>query len=386
LGTKSYQTNLKKHLKITDIVADISNSSPNNMNVNFNPSDNAVDINIAKTQIAVSVHWEYKESFFKEGGSAKVTGPVDSVYLGIKFNQGKKGNFIIPQIAVDDFKLNLDKHKMHLDFKCHHCPGEIEKLIEKFLKDTLISEVTKQIAKQVPSQVKSIGNQMIQQDYPTTFTLYNDIDICTAMTGTIAVKDDHMEVPLDATIFLHPQGYKRQSDAGQMPTYNPKDPGEFMLFINEYLLDTLGSTLNQVVETYTTSIMGITIEAKLDPSKGATKLRFDDGDFYADINPIITIPLVNASISFEATTKLDPKINKGDKENMFFVSPYLKSLKMNKLIVNLNGDSYDISFAADFLNGVIEQAINIGIIPAVPIPKLSSLPLDVCLNMINSQL
>ena len=106
------------------------------------------------------------------------------------------------------------------------------------------------------------------QKYPRSVTLYNNIDIATALIDEVAVQDDQIQVPLDATFFLHSKGYNRPGPAPEIPTYNPKNPGDVMVFLSPYLISTLGNTLSQDIQTYKINFMGIDFVVSLDPSQG----------------------------------------------------------------------------------------------------------------------
>lgn len=364
-------------LSLSNIVVDMKNDSPDNLAVSFVSAQNAIGVDVKNTNIEVQLHWHYKKSIVSLSGEAKVTGPINELGLNLAMGKKEDGEFTIPQISVPTFNLNMDKHAFHLDFKCGGCPGFVEDLISSVLKDTLIDKVKDAIQSQVPSQVDSIGNQVLQDSYPRTMNLYQDIDVATSLTDQITVADDHLEVPLDATVFPHAQGYKRPSDAEDMPHYNPNDPGEIMMFMSSYLANTLSDTLNTDVHSYEITVLGMNYKVSLDPAVGKSAIAFEEGDFSVTVNPTILATAFGVGLEFGATATLDPKISNGDATNMFSVTPTIKALEMNSLKIIASGQKIDISAVKDYLNAVIKGALNVAVIPTIPVAKQDILKLHV---------
>lgn len=364
-------------LKVSAIRVDLSNGSPDNLKVSFNKAANSIGFSISQTHLEVNTNWEYHKSFVKIGGSAKVTGTLGAIGMDIVMAKAAEGSYFIPQIGVNNFNLNLDKGAFNLEFRCDHCPGEVEKLISNFMKDKLLDAVKNAINSQTPSQVTSIGNHVLMTSYPRAVTLYNNIDIATALIGEVVVQDDHIQVPLDATFFLHSKGYNRPGPAPEIPTYNPQNPGDIQLFMSPYLLSTLGSTLNLGVQSYKVNLYGYDIVVQVDPSQGSSSFNFEDQDFSANLNPLISIPSFGVGLQIGASAKIDPKIQNGDGTNMLFVTPRIKSISLSSLKIMIGPMPIDVSFVVDYLNEVFKVALNMGLIPSVAIAKLAILPLHV---------
>ena len=364
-------------LEIKDITADISNTSPDNLKIQFVEGSNVLAIEVDSTNIDVSVNFHYSESIVSVSGSAKLKGPIDKLTMNLGFDKKSESTYFIPQIKVDQFKTYLDKGAFSFDFSCHNCPGFVEDLVEKYLKDDLVDEVAKALNEQLPSELNSDGNKLIDESYPRSVTLYNNIDIETSMSDGISVKSDHLEIPLDSTIFLHEKGYHRAEDAPVIPTYNPNDPGEIMLFLSPYLLLTLGDTLNEGVQTYNTTFMGTNYQVFLDPAVGKTALTFEEGDFAIDFSPKIMATDYSIGIEITASAKLNPVVSKGDSKNMFYVTPKIKSLQLSTIKLLSGTTPVDISFIASYLNTIVESLINTVAVPVIPVPKQSVLPLHV---------
>lgn len=364
-------------LSVSNIVVDMANTSPANLKLAFVSEKNAMGIEIDQTSIVVNVHWHYKKSIISVSGDAKISGTINSIGMNLGLTKLQSDSFFVPQVSVMDFSLGMDKGAFSLDFHCDHCPGEIEKIIGSILKDQLIDQVRDQIQSQVPNQINQIGNQVLASDYPTTFNMYQNFGIATGLSDSILVAADHLELPLDATFFAWDKGFSRPATTPDMPHYNPNDPGEIMMFFNPYLVSTLSDTINTGVQTYTDVVMGIQYDVSLDPALGQTTLGFEEGDLVVTATPTIIASAYGVGIRIGATAKLDPKISNGDDQNMFSVTPKIKTLALSSLAAVYNGTTLDLSFAVDYLNAVITGFLNQLVIPTIPIAKREILPLHV---------
>jgi hypothetical protein len=370
-------------IKISNIIADLSNGSPDNLKVTFDAGSNSIRVDIEQTAMNVHVDWHYSKSIISESGDATIKGTLDGIGMNIAMTSLVDGQFTIPQIDVQNFALNFNRDNFGLDFHCNNCPGFIEDLIKDFLKDTLLDTVRDQIASQVPSQLLSGGNKALLESYPRTVNPYANFGIATALTDKILVSDNHLEIPLDATVFRSDQAFSRPGDAGVMPHYNPADAGEIMLFIDNYLLSTLKDVVDVEGFTYKTTILAMDYELTIPAVTGLSYLAFEEGDFVVTASPSIVATAYNVGLELSATAKLNPTISPGDATNMFYVTPTIKSISINSLVVVISGEKYDISGVAGYLNGVIQGMLNQFVIPVLSVPKQTVLPLQVTKNVLD---
>lgn len=364
-------------LKVSGITVDLTNGASGNLKIGFDQANNALDIEVDNTQVRVHVNWQYKKSIVSVSGDATITGPVSPLTLNLGFTTKAEGSYFIPQVAVNAFNANFNKGSFNLDFHCSHCPGEVEKWISDALKDQLIDSVSSAINSQVPSQLNSVGNQVLDKSYPRSMTIFNNIDIATALSSTILVQSDHLELPLDSTVFLHEEGYNRPGDAPEIPTYNPSDPGEVQMFMSSYLLSTLTTALNKGAQSYKMTAMGIEYDISLDPAIGQSTFGFEEGDFDMNISPSITIPAFGIGVQLTADAKLSPIISQGDDKNMLSITPKIKGLSMSALKLVYAGSTYDISFVSSYFNSIMQYVLNAIAIPTIPIAKKPAMPLHV---------
>jgi len=327
--------------------------------------------------MAISVNWKYSKSFISVSGSATIRGTIQNLGMNIVMAKLVENQFVIPQILVQDTNVQMDKGGFDVSLHCSGCPGEVEKWISDYMKDDLLNEIHDQIQAQIPAQANSIGNAILTKSYPRTIALYNNIDIATALTDAIVVEDDHLEVFIDATVFPSEEGYKRPEEAKVIPHYNPKDPGEIMVFLSEYLVDTLSVTLGKGVQTYNLTIMGIAYQVSIDPDVGATSLSFEEGDFILKMSPSIVAPTFGVGLQFGASMKLNPTISSGDAKNMMSVTPTIKEMSLSSINVTIGETTFDISAVTDYLNGFIKGFLNAFVIPKIPVKKQPVLPLYV---------
>ena len=228
------------------------------------------------------------------------------------------------------------------------------------MKDKLLDAVKEAINSQTPSQVTSIGNSVLMSSYPRAVTLCNNIDIATALISEVAVQDDHIQVPLDATFFLHSKGYNRPRPAPEIPTYNPHNPGDIQMFMSPYFLITLGSTLNLEVQSHIVNLFGTNVVVTIDPNKGASSFSFEDKEFSATLNPLISIPDFGVGLQIGATAKIDPKIQNGDRDNMLYIAPRITSLSLNLLKIIIGSFPIDISFVVSYFKRSLTDSFKHG--------------------------
>ncbi|CAI2369004.1 unnamed protein product [Moneuplotes crassus] len=364
-------------MKITQIKAALSNGSPENLITSFHNDINAVGVELKETVMDVNVNWKYKKTILSLSGTAHVKGTIQDLGLNVVMNKLVEDQYAIPQINVQDVNVGMDKSKFDLNLKCSGCPGEVEKWISGIMKGQLLDEIQSQIRDQVPAQANTKGNDILKEQYPRSYPLYNNIAIATALTDSIDVQDDHLEILLDGTFFPHDQGYKRPSDASEMPHYNPNDPGHIMMFISSYLVDTLSSTIGVEKQTYDFTILGISYQFSLDPAAGKTSLSFEDGDFIVQAVPTIVASDYGVGISIGGSVKLDPSISAGDETNMLSVTPSVKGLTLSSLQVITPSQTYDLSSVAEYANVVAEAFLNWLVVPTIGVKKQEVLPLTV---------
>eukprot|EP00344_Euplotes_crassus_P004160 CAMPEP_0196995464 /NCGR_PEP_ID=MMETSP1380-20130617/1562_1 /TAXON_ID=5936 /ORGANISM="Euplotes crassus, Strain CT5" /LENGTH=428 /DNA_ID=CAMNT_0042411131 /DNA_START=46 /DNA_END=1332 /DNA_ORIENTATION=+ len=369
-------------MKISQIKADLVNSDPADLITSFRGDINAVGVDLKETYMDVNVHWHYKSGILSFSGTARVRTNFHDLGMNIVMTKVDDGQFAIPQINVQDMNVNMDRGSFNLNLHCSGCPGFVEDIIRDILKGKLMDTVQNSIRDQVPQQANSIGNEILRNSYPRTFNLYDNIDLATALTSNILVKDDHLEVPLDATFFPKNQGYSRPSDAPEMPHYNPTDPGEMMMFFSSYLVDTLSTTIHSEIQTYDFTILGIQFQASLDPEAGDTDLYFEDGDFIVEAHPKIVSPFWQMGLHLGGSAKLSPSISSGDAQNMLSVTPTVKELKLDELKIVTPGDIYELDSISSYFNLFVQSFLNYFVIPVIPVPKLEVLPL----TMKNSEL
>ena len=331
-------------IKAYDIVVDLLNSESNNLKVGFDQEKNALYIEVLNTEIKVKANFKYKKSIVKLKGSIELSGKITAIKLNIGSDKLEDGNFYIPQINMDYFDLDMSKSEFKLKLKCKGCPGKVEELISKYAKDPLVKAIRKELNKELPKKLVSVGNSLLKESYPRTTQLYKNLDIATAMTGSIEIKSDHIQIPLDGTIFSHEKGYHRSGSAPDIPVYNPEDPGETMMFFSTYLITTLQEVVNDEIQHYKLDFLGTELDFEVDPSKGKTEFKFEEGDFSLKCSPTIISKDYEFSLQMTTLVKLNPIISNGDSENMLSITPRLDDLQMSSLVLTINGKTYDLAY------------------------------------------
>ena len=330
-------------LKVYDIKVALSNSSPNNLNVGFDEPNNGVAVKVDDTYVSIKCNFRYKKSIIKFKGSIDLHGTLKSIGLNLGFDALEESGYYVPQLKMNSFDFDMPKSNFKLKLKCKGCPKFVQDLISTFAKDPLIVSIRNQIRKTLPTQLITAGNRVLVTSYPRTVNLYNDINLCTAMSGPIMIKSDYAQVPLDGTLFLTEDGYHRTGSAPDIPIYNEKDPGELQMFFSSYLPTSLDEILNKKTQQYKVKYQSQTYILELNPEKGKTTLTFEDGDFKILASPTITMPNLGLSLFFSASAMIQPEIDNGDDTHMLYVHPKVGEVKINNVELIMDGSSIDLS-------------------------------------------
>ena len=365
----------KGDIKTSDGRVSISNGSPKNLDITFNPKSNSIGVQIKDTKFSAKVKYKYHKVVTVKG-DVEVSGKVENLKMNIVLDK-TSGKPIIPQIKVEDFEFGMSKKSLKFRLHCKHCPSPVEKLISNWMKGDLVDEIRKQVKKKVPQEIATKGNKVLKEEFPEAVNLYNNIDISTLLTSNIKVDEDHLEIPIDGTLFLHDKGYKRPESTKKMPHYNPEDPGEIQVFLNSYLLKTMSTVINSEKHSYESRILGIKYQILLDPELGGTELSFIEGDFIIDTHPRIYSETLKLGMEFEAICKMDPEIKNGGSKNMMSIIPNVDSLSLKSFRLIVFGKTINLDPSTNLLNPILRFVLNWMVVPTINISKKEILPLKV---------
>ena len=83
------------------------------------------------------------------------------------------------------------------------------------------------------------------------------------------------------TFFLTKDGYKRQGDGPVVPTYNPQNPGEIMVFFSSYVTDTITTVLNKTPLSFPFKILFYPFKLELLGPKSPTSITMNEFQIYS---------------------------------------------------------------------------------------------------------
>lgn len=364
-------------LKITGIMVQVSNDNPNNVHIGFDQPRNGLDVSVDNTNIKVHVNWRYEISFIKISGTGDISGPVRNVHMTIGFETQPKGNFMIPKINVQNYDIDFDKGGFDFKFDWGGCPGDVISFILNALRGPLLDKVRDESRGIVSSQVANVVNNFFQMGYPVSVAVNDYFSIATSTVGALNVKSDYLSVPIDATVFLTKEGYNRQGDGELFPSEDPTNPGEIQLFVGQYTFRWLENSINKIPVHYETSIYGLGIQVDIDGSKYPLKFSTKDGNLHVEFGSKISIPSISLFIDIVGGADFTFAFKNGDSTNMIYVDPDVnrQTLQLSTLKLSLFGWNFDLSAAGPWIVWIVEQFIDRIILPVIPIPKQSALPL-----------
>ena len=100
-------------------------------------------------------------------------------------------------------------------------------------------------------------NSLLVNVYPP-YVNFTSLAITTALISDIQVLPNYLVIPIDGTIFNPSVGYQRASITS-MPTVNSSSSYEFVLFLNNYVVNTLAKAINTQPYNISTSFAGLPV-------------------------------------------------------------------------------------------------------------------------------
>ena len=302
------------NINITDIYGNITNSSPSNVIFNFNQTGKSLDIGMVDTKVNAGFKWKYSSL----SGSANITGPVKTSQISLSLDSAIKNQFKIPQVNLKQFEFSLDKDKFLIHLECSVWPQPIIDLLVKMFKSVLLESIEKIINTLINQKIFDEINKVIFTLYPTTLNVTKDIGICLAMTNSIAISNDHIEVPLDLTMFLTKEGYARQGDGPIIPTYDAKLPGEVMFFLSSYVTDSAMRLLNKTPLSFPFTVWMIPMTLDILGPAAPTSIKILKNNFEVIATPILSIDSIRTKFIAEIETSMDASVKTGDETHLFY--------------------------------------------------------------------
>lgn len=368
-------------INITDVFGNITNPSASNVIFNFNQTGKSLDIGMVNTTVSAGFNWKYSTL----SGSANITGPVKTSEISLLFDSAVKNQFKIPQVNLKQFLFALDKNSFKIHLDCSSCPQVIIDLLVKMFKTILLDSIEKIMDTIVNQKIFDEMNKVIFTLYPTTLNITKDIGICLATTNTIAISDDHIEVPLDLTMYLTSEGYSRQGDGPVIPTYDVKLPGEIMFFLSSYVTDSAMRLFNKIPLSFPFTLWSIPMTLDILGPAAPTSIKILQNNFEIIATPTLSIDSLKTKITIEIETSVDASVKAGDNTYLLYFTPQLKKVSLNKIIVDFLGYKLDLSMLNFAFNWVAKQIINHIFIPTIPIPQIPGFKLKMSDSILQVQ-
>lgn len=356
-------------LEASNTHVSLVNDSPQNLEVSFKPSSNAIGVEIKNTDFAGRLDFKYREFIFTITGEASMRGKINSIKMDVIMTKLAEDSYYIPQIDVKNFDVTIDRDSFKVDMRCSPCNRLVEEAISGALEEILIDKIRERLQEDAPQRIKSSANEELQETYARKFTLHKNIDISSGLTDSIEVKEDHLALYFDATVYLQSQGYKRLKEAPEMPEGLKNNTGEVVFRANSYVLDTLSHTLNQEVFVSSTTIMATEYKIILDPSISHVALAFAEDVIEVKTNPVIydVFNKTSYEIGMKATLTFD--LADGDEKNIISITPKVKEMEFTYFKLLHKNQEFEGNFLLEYLNTVLPSVLTKVLIPEITIPK-----------------
>lgn len=367
-------------ITLTNLTVNVTNPSAQNVQFDFNSTQNALIAGVSNTSIYISLKWKYNALL---SGNALISGPVKVAGLNVGFTETQRDEFNVPQLSLNHFDFALDKDAFKLNFDCKLCPKFLTDLLVKIFKSSLLSTVENSVREMFSQELFEDMNAGIYEFYPTTVNVTDEIGVSTALVSSINVEDDHLELPLDMTFFLLSEGYKRQGDGPVVPRYDAQDSGEIMVFLSSYVTDTLMRTINTKPISFPFKVLLFNMKLHLLGPSSPTIIKMKKNNLQITASPALDVGFlrITYSVSFEA--KLDASVKTGDGDVMLYITPQLRGLSLKKFQMTFIGIKFDLTFARIILNWIVGLVANWVLIPTFEVPQLPGLPLKATNSLLN---
>jgi len=364
-------------LRITGITAEVENSSPDNVQLSFNEEKNGLNVVVDQTHIKIHVHWKYKKSILKFSGTGDISGPLSHLAMVVGFETQEKEGMLIPKINIQDFQIDLQKSKWNFKFKCGACISKVNDLILKAFQGPLVDKIKSEAKKVVNNKIADTINAKFLSIYPLSLSVTDQISISTATTDVIQVKEEYLSVPFDASIFLTNEGYSRSTEAPVIPSENPENPGEIVLFASTYMFEGLEAVINKIPMTFEKSIMGLNLIVKIDGSVNPLGIKTKDKVLNIQGGAVISIPTLSIEVEIAASAELDFKFKPGDGTNTLYVDPDIieNTVKFSTFDFSLFGHKLNLGFALPVVDYIFTFIMDTYVFSTIAIPKQETLPL-----------
>ena len=245
----------------------------------------------------------------------------------------------------------------------------IESIVNSIFSDQMIDDI----------------NKGLFEYYPTTVNATNDIGVCLGLSSAISVMNDHIELPLDMTFFLTKDGYKRQEDGPIIPTYNPENPGEIMVFFSSYVTDTIVNLLNKTPLSFPFKIWFYPMKLEMLGPDALTSIKIKQNSLEIKASPVLNVGFFKTKFYTEFEAKLDASVKNGDDTNLLYITPQLKELKLNKFVFSFFGLKINFRLFKSVLNWFVEKIINHVLVPTFAVPQLPGFKLQTKDSNLNVQ-
>ena len=319
----------------------------------------------------------YSKSIIKLSGMGEITAPINHFGILLGFDTQKKGNFIIPKVNIHDFDIEFDVSKFVFKFDCNACPSTVINFLMNLVKGPVLSKIRSEAQKIVKTKVVDIINEKLLEHYPTTIPVGETMSMGLATTGPIKVKSTYLKAPIDGTFFKTSEGYNRPSEPDLIPSENPINPGEILLFTSPHILNTLSKTIAKTPISINQVIKGYNITIDFDARNYPFKLytEFDNIVVKGAVN--ITVPSLDLKLEIGGRSELGLFFRPGDKNNTIYLDPDIDeySLKFDLFRVYIKGIRVNFNWATGLANYIIGIILNNKTIPKIPIEKSPILPL-----------
>lgn len=226
-------------IKIYNMVADIVPLTGDQVSIIFNDAENSMFVEVINFQMHFNANAYGRALFVHAHGDARIRVRIDSFQFKVT-----------PLLKADGDLNELDYHVDSVLVDIHSGDIHLDHLSIGILPSWLLAPIGNMILDHCASAYHSfegvIGNMIVEilnehrAKIPDAMAIPNQpFSVSLSFPDIMHLRGDRIEVPFDGTIYLTQQGYHPHAEeAPPMPSFNPDNPNNIQVFLNQHMLKT----------------------------------------------------------------------------------------------------------------------------------------------------
>jgi hypothetical protein len=381
---------------------------PEQITIIMDEKDNSLYVKITGFQTEFSGRALLRFAGTHNHGSCRINVKIDTVIFKVTPRLIADGDLNQLDYHLDKVQINVNKvvfESLHIGKLPSALTEPMANLALATFK-TIYSAFEKQFGRLVKSSLNDHTD-----DIPDALNIATDLNISLSFPNVPRLSQDQIRIPFDGSIFQVSKGYNTTSDqAPAMPDYNPKNPNNVQVFLNQHVLSTAINTIKKsgmafTVNTATLASLDLPdnfmtvryfsmlfpklacnytpdvlmqADLSIDPTLN-TEVTFAPNKLHGSFSPKFTIKAgkdvalaISFTLSFDSTINFEVKgletfatgsLNTVSISNFAFVAGTVKETDLGEILETF--DTLVTPLIISAANGFLGKGITIPVIPLI---------------------